>query len=112
MIWRSQRSAKSAACSRENVVGVLPQGREIPFGEMDAIAADFQPALQQIELRAFARAVNSFHHYQGARIRALGGRLLQRKRFSDGESFWRNDPRVSLGLLPIRHDIAERGTLM
>ncbi len=40
--------------------GGLHQRRGIPFGEVDAIAADFQPALQQIELGAFSRAVNPF----------------------------------------------------
>jgi hypothetical protein len=28
---------------------------------MKPVAADFQPAFQQIELRAFSRAVNAFH---------------------------------------------------
>src|SRR5204863_2619283 len=36
---------------------------------------DFQPPLQQIELRALARPIRSFHHDQCARIRAAGNRL-------------------------------------
>jgi hypothetical protein len=44
---------------------------------VDAIAADFQPALQQIKLGAFAGTVNAFDDDQCAGILALGGGLLQ-----------------------------------
>ena len=51
--------------------GGLHQRRRIPFREMDAISADFQPALQQIELRALSRAVDSFDDDQCAGILPL-----------------------------------------
>src|SRR5712691_9320541 len=84
MIWRSQRSAKSAACRSENVVGVssrrcfprrgLHQRRRIPFREMQPVPANFKPPLEQIELRALARPVRALHDDQSARIRAAGNR--------------------------------------
>jgi hypothetical protein len=40
---------------------------------MDAIAADFKPAFEQIKLCAFARTVDSLNDYQSAWILALRG---------------------------------------
>ena len=60
---------------------------------MQAIAADFQPAFQQVELRAFPGAVDAFHDDQRPRVlpgglqpqgglfrdfHRIGGRLLNR----------------------------------
>jgi len=68
--------------------GRLDQRRGVPLREMQAVAADFQPALQQIELGAFAGPVDAFDHNErpwvlpgrldlrgGLNIQ-LGGRLL------------------------------------
>ena len=52
--------------------GGFHQRRGIPLREMDAIAADFQPAFQQVELRAFPGAVDAFDDDQRAGILALG----------------------------------------
>src|ERR1700674_3363745 len=41
---------------------------------MKAVAADFQPALQQIELGAFSGAVRTLDNDQGARIGTAGHR--------------------------------------
>jgi hypothetical protein len=54
---------------------------------VDAVTADFQPAFQEIELRAFAGAVNSFDHNQGAGILALGRRLFDWERLDGGRNF-------------------------
>ena len=42
---------------------------------MQPVAADFEPALQKIKLRAFARAVGAFHDDQRAGIRTARNRL-------------------------------------
>src|SRR5881628_3714241 len=39
---------------------------------MQPVSADFQPALQQIKLRAFARSIRSFHHNNAPGYARLG----------------------------------------
>src|SRR5258708_22261715 len=46
------------------------QRRGIPLREMQAVAPEFQPALQQIELRAFAGTVGPFYNNQRTGIGA------------------------------------------
>ena len=59
--------------------GRFHQRRRIPLRKMNAVAADLEPALQQIELRALPRPVDSLDHHQRAGILALRrGRLFRR----------------------------------
>jgi len=46
--------------------------RRIPLREMQAIAADFEPAFEQVELRALPGAVYAFNHNERARVGARG----------------------------------------
>ena len=64
---RQQAPLLSAARCR------LHQRRRIPLREMDPVAANFQPPLQQIQLGAFPRAVDTFHHHQRAGVGTLCG---------------------------------------
>src|SRR5581483_9278638 len=52
------------------------EGRGVPLREMEAVAADFEPALEEIELRALAGAVGTFDHDQGTGIGAAGDGLF------------------------------------
>ena len=78
---RRRQQAALLSASRRG----LHQRRRIPLGEMQAVAADFEPALQQIKLRAFARAVGAFDDDKRAGIRAAGnGTSRLRQRGFDG----------------------------
>src|SRR5207302_2317121 len=59
------------------------QRRRIPLREMQPVAADFQPTLEQVQLRAFSRAVRAFDHNQSTRIGAARNRpaRLRKSRF-------------------------------
>ena len=59
--------------------GRLDERRGVPLREVDAIAADFQPALQQIKLRAFSRAVDPFDDDKRARDNRAWARGLLRE---------------------------------
>ena len=48
--------------------GRFHQRRRIPFREMQPVAADFQPPLQQVQLRAFPGAVDPFDDDQRSRV--------------------------------------------
>ena len=50
--------------------GRFHQRRGIPFGEVQPVAADFQPTFQKIELRALSRTVGPLHDDQRAGVRA------------------------------------------
>jgi len=52
--------------------GGFYEGRGVPLGEMEAIATDFEPTLEEIELGAFARAVGAFDDDEGAGVGAAG----------------------------------------
>ena len=54
--------------------GGLNEGRRVPLGEMETVAADFEPAFEEIELGAFARAVSTFDDDESAGIGAAGNR--------------------------------------
>ena len=40
--------------------GGFYEGRGVPLGEVETVAADFEPAFEEIELGAFAGAVGAF----------------------------------------------------
>ena len=52
--------------------GGFYEGRGVPLGEMQAIAADFEPTLEKIELGAFAGAIGAFDDDECAGIGAAG----------------------------------------
>src|SRR5260221_1241375 len=52
--------------------GVFYGGRGVPLGEVETVAADFKPALEEIELGAFTGAVGAFDYDEGAGIGAAG----------------------------------------
>ena len=52
--------------------GGFYEGRGVPFGEVETVAADFEPAFEEIELRAFAGAVGAFDDDEGAGVGATG----------------------------------------
>jgi len=66
------------------------QRRRIPFGKVNPVSADLQPALEKIELCAFAGAVNSLDDHEGARIFTFGYADFFERAFGYGGLFWRN----------------------
>jgi len=40
--------------------GGLDERRRVPLGEMEPVAANLEPTFEEVELRAFSRAVRSF----------------------------------------------------
>ena len=65
--------------------GGFNQRRRVPFGEMEPVAADFEPAFEEIELGAFSRAVGAFDDEERSRISAAGNRAsrLRERGFRD-----------------------------
>ncbi len=64
--WR-EKTALLAAASRG-----LHEWRGVPLGEVQAVAANFEPALQKIKLRALARAIGALDDDERAGISAAG----------------------------------------
>src|SRR3984893_10896496 len=60
----------------------------IPFREMQAIAADFQPPLEQVELRAFPGAVYALNHNECTRVSTRGREKLRCRRRQFGWFDW------------------------
>ena len=61
--------------------GGLHERRRVPLREVQPVSANFEPAFQQIKLRALPGAVCAFNHNQRTRIRTAGNwpaRLWQR----------------------------------
>src|SRR4029077_8358961 len=54
--------------------GRFNQGRRVPLGEMETVAADLEPALEEIELGALAGTIGTFDHDKSAGISAAGNR--------------------------------------
>ena len=65
--------------------GGFNQRRRVPFGEMEPVAADFEPTFEEIELGAFSRAVGAFDDEERSRISAAGNRAsrLRERGFRD-----------------------------
>jgi hypothetical protein len=54
--------------------GGLNEGRRVPLGEMETVAADLEPAFEKIELGAFAGTVGALDDDESAGISAAGNR--------------------------------------